>query len=190
MNRMTALDTATFAHPKRNVLEFGVQPGMKVADFGAGSGAYVLALAERLGNSGHIYAIDIQRDLLRRIQREAEARGWKNVEIIWNDLEQPKGSHISDRHLDLVLISNLLFQIGSKDTLFKEAKRILKHRGTLVVIDWSGSFGGLGPLAKEVVSKDTAIALAQASGFDLVREFTAGANHYGLIFKPVGGNGI
>ncbi len=183
MYAMTALNTAGFAHPARNVLEFGVQPGMKVADFGSGSGAYVLALAERMSNSGHIYAIDIQRDLLRRIQAEATARGYKNVEIIWNDLERPKGSHIADHHLDLVLISNLLFQVEDKSSLFNEARRVLKQGGHLVVIDWSESFGGLGPIAKDVVSKEKTLALASDAGFAKTREFNAGAHHYGLVFK-------
>jgi tRNA A58 N-methylase Trm61 len=49
-----------FAHPPRNVAEFGISPGMSVADFGSGSGAYVLLLAEALSGSGHVYAVDIQ----------------------------------------------------------------------------------------------------------------------------------
>ena len=173
-----------FAHPPRNVVELGIQPGMKIADFGAGSGAYVLAMAERMANSGHVYAIDVQRDLLRRIHNEAHKRGYKNVEIIWNDLERPNGSHIADRYLDLVLISNFLFQVASKEAIFREAWRIVKPTGKLVVIDWTESYGGMGPQKEDVVSKEAAMRLA-ARGFELVREFNAGTRHYGLIFRPV-----
>lgn len=182
---MSALATANFAHPPRNVAALGVEPGMRIADFGAGSGAYVLAIAERLTNSGHVYAIDVQRDLLRRIKNESHKKGYKNVEIIWSDLEQPNGSRIADRHLDLVLISNLLFQVEEKRGLFAEAWRILKPDGRLAVVEWSDSFRGLGPDKKAVVKKSAALALAAESGFELLREFDAGAHHYGLIFRPL-----
>ena len=195
---MTALNTAGpprvgsqtrveagFAHPARNVMALGVDTGMTVVDFGAGSGAYVYAIAERLQGTGHVYAIDVQQDLLRRIKNESHKRGYKNVEIIWSDLEKPGGSKIADRHSDLVLISNLLFQVEDKKVLFAEAWRILKPTGRLVVIDWSDSFGGMGPIKKEVVKKEQVLELAKSAGLELVDEFKAGAHHYGLIFRPV-----
>lgn len=184
-HRHTPLKTAGFAHPKRNVAVLGLQSGMKVADFGAGSGAYVLAIAERLEGSGRVYAIDVQRDLLRRISSEATQRGYKNVEIIWADLEVPRASKLADRSIDLVLISNMLFQVPDKSLVLREAYRIVKGIGHVVLIDWSESFGGMGPMKDDVVSKEKALQLAEAAGLRLVREFAAGAHHYGLMLKPV-----
>src|ERR1700759_5085715 len=103
--------TAGFAHPARNVLHFNVEAGMQVADFGAGSGHYIGPLAQAVGESGKVYAIEVQQDLLKRIHNEAAVRGHKNVKIIWADLEKPKASKIADQTLDLVLVSNLLFQV-------------------------------------------------------------------------------
>jgi len=177
--------TAAFAHPRRNVGALGVDPGMSIADFGSGSGAYVLLIAEALANSGHVYAIDVQRDLLRRIKNDAHKRGFKNVEVIWTDLEHPGASKIADRTLDLVLISNLLFQIVDKEAVLSEAWRILRPTGRLAIIDWNESYGGMGPIKQDVVSKEKTLALARSAGFALQREFPAGAHHYGLIFRLV-----
>lgn len=179
----TPLQTANFAHPPRNVGVMEIHPGMTVVDFGSGSGAYVLAIAERLAHSGRVYAIDVQADLLRRIKNEAHKRGYKNVEIVWSDLEREFGSKIANDHADRVLISNLLFQAEDKGALFKEAMRILKPDGLLTVVDWSESFGGMGPHKKHVVTKEKASTLAEAAGFSLLHDFEAGAHHYGLIFK-------
>src|SRR3989344_5324127 len=183
--RHLAQDTAGFAHPRRNVAALGVQSGMRVADFGAGSGAYTLALAERLEGSGRIYAIDVQRDLLRRIANEAARRGYKNVEVIWGDLEVPRASKLADGSIDLVLMSNLLFQVPDKTPVLREARRIVKGNGHIAIIDWSESFGGMGPIKEDVVKKETALELSEKAGLSLVREFTAGAHHYGLLLKPV-----
>ncbi|KKW24456.1 MAG: hypothetical protein UY70_C0001G0024 [Candidatus Kaiserbacteria bacterium GW2011_GWB1_52_6] len=172
-----------FAHPHTNVGALGIGPGMAVADFGSGSGHYALAIAEALEGSGHIYAIDVQRDLLRRTHNEATKRGFKNVQILWGDLETSGGSKIADKHLDLVLISNLLFQVENKDAVLQEAARVLRPQGRLAIIDWSESFGGMGPVKNDVVAKNTALALANNHGFGLEREFSAGAHHYGLVFK-------
>lgn len=177
---------AGFAHPARNVAALGVQPGMKIADFGSGSGAYVLAIAKELQGSGHVYAIDIQKDLLRRIKNEAEKAGHKNVEVLWGDLEAENGSKIADNTLELVLISNLLFQIEDKRQVIAEAKRVLRPNGRLAVIDWSESFGGLGPHKDDVVTKEQVLTLARAVELTFVKEFPAGAHHYGLIFRKQG----
>lgn len=184
-HRHKPLNTEGFAHPHTNVSVFGIEHGMQIADFGSGSGHYVLAMAEHLSGSGHVYAIDVQRDLLKRTQNEATKRGLKNVAVIWADLEAHRSSKIADRHLDIVLISNLLFQVENKEALFIEAHRILKSTGRLVVIDWSESWGGMGPIKSEVVKKETAFAYARDNGFEFLRDFPAGAHHYGLIFKPI-----
>lgn len=181
MQTHSPLKAEGFAHPVRNVGVLGIQSGMAIADFGSGSGAYVLAIAKRLEGAGHVYAIDVQRDLLRRVKNEAGKRGYHNVEIIWCDLETPRASKIADQKLDLVLISNLLFQVENKAAVLSEAWRILKPSGHLAIIDWSDSFGGIGPTKRDVVSKEKALALARDTGFALQHEFDAGAHHYGLL---------
>src|SRR5689334_22478337 len=115
--------TAGFAHPHSNVTALGIKPGMVVADFGAGSGHYVQALAEKVGPEGKVYAIDVQKDLLRRIVNESNKRGHHNVHILWGDLEKDHGSKLSNESCDLVLISNMLFQTQEKEKVLREAKR-------------------------------------------------------------------
>lgn len=171
-----------FAHPARTIDAFGIEPGMKIADFGAGSGAYVNLIAKALLKSGTVYAIDIQKDLLRRIKNEANAHHLTNVEVIWGDVEEEGGSKLASV-LDIVLISNLLFQVRDKDGVLIEAARALRPGGRVIIIDWSESFGGLGPTEEMVVSKEKAYEHARKAGLTFVREFPAGAHHYGLIFR-------
>lgn len=179
------MPTAGFADPAKNITAFGIEPGMKVADFGAGSGAYTLALAKAVGETGRVYAVEVQKDLLRRIRNEAHAKGVDGrMEFIWGDVEERGGAKVGTGILDFVLISNLLFQLPDKAAALKEARRVLKSTGRLAVIEWSDSFAGLGPQRDDVLKKDAALAVAQQSDFELLREFTAGAHHYGLLLSP------
>ena len=182
----TPFSAAGFAHPGKNLAALAIEPGMMIADFGAGSGAYVLEIAQALAGSGRVYAVDVQKDLLRRIHTEAAKRGLDQVmEFIWGDLEAEGGSKIGGGKLDLVLISNLLFQVPDKSAILREARRILKPSGRLAIIDWSESFGGMGPQREDVVNKESALQLARKEGYELMREFHAGAHHYGLTLRLV-----
>lgn len=174
---------ARFAHPEKNISQFAIVPGMRVADFGSGSGEYAFPIAKALVGSGHVFAIDIQKGLLRKLKTEAQAQKLENVEIVWADLEKHGASKIAEHSVDLVLISNLLFQLEDKRTPLREAARILKASGKLAIIDWAASFRGMGPIEKQVVKKDDALALAKSAGFALEREFPAGHHHYGLLFR-------
>jgi ubiquinone/menaquinone biosynthesis C-methylase UbiE len=176
--------TAGFAHPPRVVAMLQIEHGMSAADFGCGSGHYVWPIAEALGEHGTLFAIDVQKDLLRRVHNEAQRRGLKNVKIIWADLEKPKASKIADRTLDMVLMSNVLFQLEDKHATLLEARRVLKPSGKLVVIDWSESSGGLGPHKNAVVTEQAARDLLQGSDFEVTDQFRAGTHHWGLLALP------
>ena len=177
------MKTAGFAHPPRNVAVLGIEPGMSIADFGSGSGAYVLLIAEALRGAGEVYAIDVQKDLLRRTYNEALKRRCTNVTVLWGDLELAHGSKLADATVDLVLISNLLFQVEMKSAVLAEAIRVVRKGGRVAVIDWTDSFGGMGPTRDMVFGKDAAREVAKESGLTFQKEFAAGAHHYGLIFR-------
>lgn len=170
-----------FTNPEENIKALGVYEGMIIADLGAGTGAYTLPLAEKVGETGRVYAIEVQKDFLTNIKSSAEARGLKNVELLWGDIERLGGTKIKDGACDAVVVSNVLFQAEDKPGLFREASRILKTGGKLLLIDWSDSFNNLGPAPKMVVTKDMARSLGEAGGFVLKNEIPAGEHHYGLI---------
>ncbi|MEK7585035.1 MAG: methyltransferase domain-containing protein [Patescibacteria group bacterium] len=172
-----------FSDPKTVVDQFNLKEGMVVADFGTGSGAYALAMARRVGRSGRIYALEVQKEVLTKLEREVKTLGLDNISIIWADLERSGGSKLADGTVDLVVVANLLFQVSAKYSLLLEAKRLLRREGKLVIIDWQDSFGGLGPIPDHVVTAAAAGEVAAQAGFRLVKEFPAGDHHYGLIFE-------
>ena len=173
----------SFSDPKKNLAQLGLEEGMAVADFGAGSGAYALAAAARVGSSGKVYAIDIQQELLSKIKKIARESGMSNIEVLWGDVDEPNGSELPDESVDVVVLSNILFQLEHKETALREALRIMKQSGRILVVDWGASYGGLGPAEKDVVPLQRARELFAIAGFEEEREIDAGSYHYGIIFR-------
>jgi ubiquinone/menaquinone biosynthesis C-methylase UbiE len=174
-----------FSDPQKNIEQCSIQVGMEIADIGAGSGFYTIAAAKSLMATGRVYAVDAQKDLLTKIKNSAVSQGLYNVEVIWGDIEKPSGTHLREASIDLVLLSNILFQVENKSGLLSEVKRILKPGGRVLVVDWTDSFGGLGPEPKKVVLKNTVQEMFEKNGYHLDREISAGSHHYGIIFKKL-----
>lgn len=156
--------------------------GMHVADFGTGSGAYALALSRAVGASGRVYALDVQKELLSRLKKNAEASGHRNIEIVWCDLDTLGGTKLGDSLLDAAVVANVLFQSEHKEHFLREIKRVMKPHAELLVIDWSSSFAGMGPNENHVVSEGRAKELLGRAGFQYKDAFFAGAHHYGLLY--------
>jgi ubiquinone/menaquinone biosynthesis C-methylase UbiE len=172
-----------FSDPENNIKQFSLSSGMQVADFGSGSGFYTIAIARTVAPNGKVFAVDIQKDLLQKLKNGAKQNHLNNVDIVWGDLEHLGGTKLRESSMDAVTICNLLFQIENKDALCLEAKRILRPNGRVLVVDWASSFGGIGPLEKDVISKIKVTSIFQDHGFVLDREISAGAEHYGLVFR-------
>jgi ubiquinone/menaquinone biosynthesis C-methylase UbiE len=174
-----------FSDPENNVKQFGLAPGMIVADFGAGSGFYTMAAARAVLPAGKVFAVDIQKGLLEKLKNGARQNQLSNIDIVWGDLEHLGGTKLREGSLDAVLACNLFFQIENKDGLCLEIKRVLRPNARVLVVDWAASFGGLGPQEKDVITKIKMCDIFQEHGFKLDREISAGAEHYGLIFRKV-----
>ncbi len=171
-----------FTNPEQNILHLGLTEGMRVADFGAGTGFYSKACSGRVGYTGKVYAIEVQKDLVKKLESDIKQWGLSNIECIWGDIERRGGTKIADRSMDAVIVSNVLFQAEDKLGLIDEAKRVLKKGGKVLLIDWSGSFGGMGPTQEHVVTESVAKELFEKRGFKLIETISTGANHYGIIF--------
>ncbi|OHA79421.1 MAG: hypothetical protein A2747_03265 [Candidatus Yonathbacteria bacterium RIFCSPHIGHO2_01_FULL_44_41] len=175
------MELPAFTNPEDNIKALGIYEGMVIADLGAGIGAYTIPLAEKVGETGRVYAVEVQKDLLTNIKNEAVARGLKNVELLWGDIEHVGGTKIKDGAVDVVVISNVLFLAEDRLGLLREAKRILKTGGKLLLVDWSDSFNNLGPSPRMIITKDVARTMCEAEGFVLKNEVPVGAHHYGFI---------
>ncbi|MFA5744782.1 MAG: methyltransferase domain-containing protein [Candidatus Paceibacterota bacterium] len=173
---------ASFSEPRENVLQLGLREGMKVGDFGTGSGHYARAAAAIVDYDGKVYAIDVQENVLKHLKLNTHTAHHSIIDTVWGNIEKLGGTHLRDASLDAVILANTLFQVENLSGLLGEIRRVLKSGGKLMVIDWAGSYGGMGPSPEQVVTEHDAEALFINGGFHKVKSFRAGPHHYGIIF--------
>ena len=174
--------SASFSEPRENVLQLGLREGMKVGDFGTGSGHYARAAASIVSPEGKVYAIDIQENILKHLKLNTHMRHQSVIDAVWGDIERVGGTHLRDASLDAVILANALFQIENRSGLIEEARRVLKPGGKLMIVDWAGSYGGMGPSPEQIVTEHDAEALFINGGFHKTKSFRAGPHHYGIVF--------
>ncbi len=168
-----------FLTPDHLVEKLYLKEGSRVADIGSGSGAYVVSLARAVGEKGKVFCVDVHRDALHTLHDSMIKAGYLNTDIIWADIE--KGIHIEDYDLDAVVLSNVLFQLENIQKALKEVSRVLKPEGEVLVVDWKGSFGGIGPHSGHVVSESRAEEELREAGFRVRERLPAGDYHYAFI---------
>lgn len=174
-----------FTEPEINLQHLHLEHGMKVIDIGSGVGHYCFALAKIVGPSGHVYGLDVQKDLLAKLKSEAEHHHFHNIDVIWGNAEKINGTGLKENFIDRVIVSNVLFQMEHRDTFCEELKRILKKHSLVLVIEWKDSFKSMGPHPSHVFSEKKARELFEKHGFDIEKQFYAGDHHYGLILRKV-----
>ncbi len=181
--------TGTMGTPEKNVEASGFLPGESVGDFGSGAGHYTMPLSLAVGESGRVYAVDVNDPALSRLMGLAKSSGRKNINVILGNVEVDNGTHIRDGHLDGVVFSNLLFHLENRPAAVREAWRTLKAGGKLCLVEWSDTT----PLnltrvktKRDLITRKKAESLFLGAGFSLEKEFDAGAHHFGLLFqKPM-----
>jgi ubiquinone/menaquinone biosynthesis C-methylase UbiE len=172
--------------PNKIFEKIHLAPGMRVADLGCGrTGHFVFSAAQAVGDKGVVYAVDVIKDVLASVKSLAQGEGFDNIQTVWSDIELAGRTPIPDESVDACFIVNVMFQLKNKAGAMREAARMLKKEGYLVVVDWMKKLGALGPAPEVMTSPQTLAASAEEAGLAPVENFPAGAYHYSLILKKI-----
>jgi ubiquinone/menaquinone biosynthesis C-methylase UbiE len=119
--------------PNRVFDEIGIKPGQVIADVGCGIGYFSLRLAERIGESGMVYASDIDKEALQYLGERCKKLGIQNIQLIQGDENDPL---LPKASIDLVLIVNTINFVENSSLFLKNLKSSLKSGGLVAVIQW------------------------------------------------------
>lgn len=101
----------TFQHPERTLASIPVWPGARVADLGAGDGYFTWKLAERVGDGGRVFAVEVEDAEVRNLERGRASRGLANVEVSRGAYDDPG---LPDGSIDVVLLSSVYHHLDDR----------------------------------------------------------------------------
>ncbi len=133
-------------------------------DWGAGTGAFAIPLAERMAG-GSVVCLDVEPRMLELVRRRADAAGVGDR--VSTRLVGPRGPvPLADASADAVLMVNLYHELDDRPGSLHEALRILRPGGRLVVCDWDPEGeAGHGPSPGHRIQAAVAVAEMVAAGF-------------------------
>jgi len=173
-----------FLKPQEVLASLNVIEGMKVADLGCGNlGYFIIPLAKLVGKEGVAYALDIQKSVLDGVKSRAKLEGITNLETVWANLEKAGSIQIPAGSLDIALLINVLFQNKDRKAIIKEAARLLKKGGKLLIIDWKKTGIPFGPAVQLRVDFSEIKKMSAELGLNLIEEKEFGDYFWGLILQ-------
>ncbi|MFQ5740585.1 MAG: class I SAM-dependent methyltransferase [Acidobacteriota bacterium] len=168
-----------YQKPDQVVSALGLKEGEIIADVGAGSGYFAFRFARRVGESGKVYAVDINPEMIRHMNHRVRDLEMRNVVTVLADPDDPL---IPEAAVDRFFICDTWHHIEQPDRYLELMKGLLKPGGQIVMVDFQKRELPLGPPLEMKIARADLIRQLEAHGFQLLEEHTFLPYQYFLVF--------
>ncbi len=157
----------------------GVKSGMVVGVAGAGHGYFTFKMSKRVGDAGHVFANDIDKDCLEYIKNKCNQNNINNVTTIMGEVRDPL---FPSGKLDMVFMCYVFHDLEKPVDFLINLKPSLKSNATVVIMDQDPGKTG----SYHFLTKDILISKVKDAGYEIlnIKTFLKQDNIY--ICRPKG----
>jgi ubiquinone/menaquinone biosynthesis C-methylase UbiE len=105
----------------------GIEPGMRVLDVGCGTGVTTRVVLQVLGDSGHVYALDISAPMLDVAREQINSE-----QVTFIQADAATITNLPDRSVERVVCNSVFWQFRHKPQVMAELKRVLTPAGRFI----------------------------------------------------------
>lgn len=166
--------------PSRAIADLKLEPGMVVADFGAGSGYYTERLARAVGPRGKVLAVDLQPEMLEMVGRRAKTLGLSNIELVRSTPDDPR---LPAGVVDLILMVDVYHELAAPQRVLRAMKASLSPRGRIAIVEFRKEDRAVPIREEHKMSVTQAVQEFGAEGYELDRRVDSLPWQHLLVFK-------
>ncbi len=170
-----------YQKPHEVIMALGLKQGEVIADIGAGSGYFTFRLAQHVGETGRVYAVDVSPDMILHLNQRIRDMKVKNVVTI---LSTPDDPLLMDGSIDRFFICDTWHHIQNQQHYLALMKKMLKPGGQVIMIDFQKKESPVGAPMEMRIAREDLIKQMEANGFKMAQEQTFLPYQYFLIFTP------
>lgn len=172
---LDAAERMAWNNPHAIVAAVDIPAGARVAEIGCGTGWFTFELENAVRPRGMVYALDMQPAMLQILRARRDS--WERI------LTLPCGENefaLDDGEVDIVFHANVLHECAAPEQHLREAHRVLKPGGRLIVIEWhwADEESQPGPPNSQRLEVETVRDLLKAAGFEILSVEDVGPYHY------------
>ena len=159
-----------------------LEPGMTVADIGAGTGFFTMLFAQKVGPEGKVYGVDITKKFVDHLVSTSRELGLKNVEGIRNSFDS---TGLEKDSIDVAFICDTYHHFEYPYRMLASIKEALRPGGKVVLVDMERIEGVTEQWVLNMVraGKGTFTDEFKNAGFELVEEVPFSEKDYILRFR-------
>jgi SAM-dependent methyltransferase len=161
-----------------NVLK--IAKGSAVADVGAGSGYMTMRLAKRVGETGTVYANDVQPQMLKILEQRVTRAHLTNVVLVQGTIDDPK---LPPGAIDLELLVDVYHELSQPQAMLHHLRDALKPTGRLVLLEYRKEDPTIPIRPEHKMSVREAKLEVEAEGFRLTEVDESLPRQHILIFS-------
>ncbi|UCC41074.1 MAG: class I SAM-dependent methyltransferase [Candidatus Aminicenantes bacterium] len=164
--------------PEKIMDAIGLKEGMTIGDIGAGRGRFAVWFSARVGESGKVYANDINKGVLDHIERRCERNNIRNIITVLGEVEDPL---LPEGELDIAFMINVYHHLDKPVKLVRNTIPSLKPNGILAIVERDQEKAG--GVSWESTPKKRLIEQVESAGYKLVKVDDSLEEDYLYIFR-------